>query len=118
MAVRWPKGIKAKNEMRTQFSHVIDVAPTILEAAKLPEPKVVDGTPQIPMEGVSLMYSFEDSKARERHTTQYFEIAGNRAIYNDGWYARTIHRAPWEYQPRASLDRMPGNYSMFATISV
>jgi arylsulfatase A-like enzyme len=105
MVVSWPRGIKAKNEMRTQFSHVIDVAPTILEAAGLPEPKVVDGTPQIPMEGVSLMYSFEDAKARERHTTQYFEIAGNRAIYHDGWYARTIHRAPWEYKPRASLDK-------------
>jgi len=57
------------------------------------------------MEGVSLVYSFEDAKAKERHTTQYFEIAGNRAIYHDGWYARTIHRAPWEYQPRASLDK-------------
>ncbi len=105
MVVSWPKGIKAKNEMRTQFSHVIDVAPTILEAAKLPEPKVVDGTPQIPMEGVSLVYTFEDAKAKERHTTQYFEIAGNRAIYHDGWYARTIHRAPWEYTPRATLDK-------------
>ena len=105
MVVSWPKGIKAKNEIRTQFSHVIDVAPTILQAAGLPEPKVVDGTPQIPMEGVSLVYSFEDAKAKERHTTQYFEIAGNRAIYHDGWYARTIHRAPWEYQPRASLDK-------------
>jgi arylsulfatase len=103
MVVHWPKGIKAQNGIRTQFSHVIDVAPTILEAAKLPEPKVVDGAPQIPMEGVSLMYSFEDAKAKERHTTQYFEIAGNRAIYHDGWFARTIHRAPWEYQPRTTL---------------
>jgi arylsulfatase A-like enzyme len=105
MVISWPKGIKAKNEMRSQFSHVIDVAPTILEAAKLPEPKVVDGTPQIPMEGVSMVYTFGDAKAKERHTTQYFEIAGNRAIYHDGWYARTIHRAPWEYKPRASLDK-------------
>jgi len=81
------------------------VAPTILEAAGLPEPKVVDGTPQIPMEGVSMVYTFNDAKARERHTTQYFEIAGNRAIYKDGWFARTIHRAPWEYQPRATLEK-------------
>ena len=102
MVVHWPKGIKAKNEMRTQFSHVIDVAPTILEAAKLPEPKVVDGTPQIPMEGVSMVYTFDDAKAKERHTTQYFEIAGNRAIYHDGWYARTIHRAPWETRAPAA----------------
>jgi arylsulfatase len=105
MVVNWPKGIKAKNEMRTQFSHVIDVAPTILEAAKLPEPRVVDGTPQIPMEGVSIVYTFDNAKAKERHTTQYFEIAGNRAIYNDGWYARTIHRAPWEMKVRNPLEK-------------
>ena len=105
MVVYWPKGIKAKGEIRTQFGHVIDVAPTILEACGLPEPKVVNGTPQIPMEGVSLIYSFDDAKAKERHTTQYFEITGNRAIYDNGWLARTIHRAPWEEKPRASLDK-------------
>jgi arylsulfatase len=103
LVVYWPKGIKAKNEIRTQFSHVIDVAPTILEAAGLPEPKVVNGTPQIPMEGVSMAYTFDDARARERHTTQYFEIAGNRAIYHDGWFARTIHKAPWEPAPRRAL---------------
>lgn len=103
MVVHWPKGIQAKNEVRSQFSHVIDIAPTILEAAGLPEPKVVNGTPQIPMAGSSLAYSFNDAKAAERHTTQYFEINGNRAIYHDGWFARTIHRAPWEGKPRAAL---------------
>jgi arylsulfatase len=103
MVVHWPKGIKAKNGIRSQFSHVIDIAPTILEAIGLPEPKVVNSTPQIPMEGTSLAYSFEDPKARERHTTQYFEIAGNRAIYHDAWFARTIHRAPWEAKPRRTL---------------
>ncbi|MBE0625216.1 MAG: arylsulfatase [Burkholderiales bacterium] len=103
MVVHWPKGIKAKNGIRSQFSHVIDVAPTILQAAGLPEPKSVNGTKQIPMEGKSLVYSFEDEKAKERHTTQYFEIAGNRAIYHDGWFARTIHRAPWEAKPRRPL---------------
>jgi arylsulfatase len=103
MVVYWPKSIKAKDEIRTQFSHVIDVAPTILQAAGLPEPKVVNGTPQIPMEGVSLAYTFNDAKAKDRHTTQYFEIAGNRAIYHDGWLARTIHRAPWEPKPRHPL---------------
>jgi arylsulfatase len=65
---------------------------------------VVNGTPQIPMEGTSLVYSFEDAKAKERHTTQYFEIAGNRAIYHDGWFARTIHKAPWEQKPRRTLE--------------
>jgi arylsulfatase len=105
LVVHWPKGISAKGGIRTQFSHVIDVAPTILEAAGLPEPKVVNGTPQIPLEGVSMLYSFDDAGAHERHTTQYFEIAGNRAIYRDGWFARTIHRAAWETQPRNPLDQ-------------
>ena len=104
MVVHWPKGIKAKNEIRTQFSHVIDVAPTILQAARLPEPKAVNGTRQIPMAGTSLMYSFENARAKERHRTQYFEISGNRAIYHDGWFARTIHRAPWEFKPRHTLE--------------
>ncbi len=103
MVVSWPKGIKAKNEIRTQFGHVIDVAPTILQAAGLPEPKVVNGTPQIPIEGVSMAYTFDDAGAKELHTTQYFEIAGNRAIYHDGWLARTIHKAPWEPKPRREL---------------
>ncbi len=104
MVVHWPRGIKAKSGMRTQFSHVIDVAPTILQAAGLPEPKSVNGVKQIPMAGTSLVYSFEDGSAKERHTTQYFEIAGNRGIYHDGWFARTIHRAPWEQKPRRPLE--------------
>ncbi len=103
MVVTWPKGIKTKNALRTQFGHVIDVAPTVLQAAGLPEPKVVNGVPQVPMAGKSLMASFDDPKAKGR-TTQYFEIAGNRAIYHDGWFARTIHRAPWEAKPRRSLE--------------
>ena len=105
LVISWPKGIKAKNGLRSQFGHVIDIVPTILEAAKLPEPKVVNGTPQIPIQGTSLIYSFDNEKAKERHTTQYFEIAGNRAIYNDGWLARVIHRAPWEKTPRATLQK-------------
>lgn len=103
MVVHWPDGIDAKNGTRHQFSHVIDVAPTILEATGLPEPRVVNGTPQIPMQGTSLVYSFGDADAPERHTTQYFEISGNRAIYHEGWFARTIHRAPWESKGRAPL---------------
>jgi len=103
LVVHWPKGIKAKGEVRSQFHHVIDIAPTILEAAGLPEPKQVDGIPQVPIQGVSMVYSFEHAKAKSRHTTQYFEIAGNRAIYQDGWLAGTVHRAPWEKQPRALL---------------
>jgi arylsulfatase len=103
MAIRWPKGITSKGEMRTQFSHVIDVAPTILEAAGLPEPKIVNGVPQVPMDGTSLAYTFDNARAKEKHTTQYFEMFGNRAIYNDGWLARTIHKAPWERKPRRGL---------------
>jgi len=103
MVVHWPKKIKAKGDVRSQFGHVIDVAPTILEAAGLPEPKVVNGTPQIPMQGTSLVYSFADASAKERHRTQYFEIAGNRAIYHEGWFARTIHKAPWEPKPKQSF---------------
>lgn len=103
MAIRWPKGIKANSGLRPQFSHVIDIAPTILEAAGLPEPKMVNGVAQRPMDGTSLVYAFGDANAKERHTTQYFEIAGNRAIYHEGWYARTIHRAPWEREPRRPL---------------
>ena len=103
MVIHWPKGIKAKGEVRQQFHHVIDIAPTVLEASGLPEPKIVNGTPQAPIEGVSMAYTFDDPKASERHTTQYFEILGNRGIYHDGWFAGTIHRAPWEYKPRAAL---------------
>ena len=103
MVVSWPKTIKAKNEIRTQFGHVIDVVPTILEAIGLPQPRSVNGVPQVPIEGTSLVYTFDDAKAKDRHTTQYFEIAGNRAIYHDGWYARTIHKAPWEAKPRRTL---------------
>ncbi|MDO9582001.1 MAG: arylsulfatase [Desulfomicrobium sp.] len=103
MAIRWPAGMKAKGELRTQFHHVIDVAPTILEAANLPEPKSVNGVEQYPMDGVSMVYSFDDAKAQERHTTQYFEMSGNRAIYHDGWFARTIFKAPWEAKPRRDI---------------
>jgi len=103
MAIRWPRGIKSKGELRTQFHHVIDVAPTILEAARLPEPKVVNGTPQRPMDGVSMAYSFDDAGAKDRHVTQYFEMFGNRAIYHEGWFARTTHKAPWEPKPRRAL---------------
>ncbi len=103
MAIRWPKGIKANGGVRTQFTHVIDVVPTILEAAGLPVPKTVNGIEERPMDGISMVYSFNDAAAKERHTTQYFEIIGNRAIYHEGWYARTIHKAPWEAKPRRPL---------------
>ncbi|MCB9161550.1 MAG: arylsulfatase [Caldilineaceae bacterium] len=94
--VHWPKGIQTRGELRTQFHHVIDVAPTVLEAAGLPEPIFVNGIQQKPYEGVSMAYSFDDSQAAERHETQYFEMIGNRGIYHKGWTAVTKHRTPWE----------------------
>jgi arylsulfatase A-like enzyme len=94
--VHWPKGIKGKGEIRTQFHHVIDVAPTVLELAGLPQPLMVNGVMQRPIEGVSMAYSFNDTAAAERHETQYFEMFGNRGIYHKGWTAVTKHRTPWE----------------------
>jgi len=102
--VHWPKGIKAKGEVRNQFCHCIDVAPTILEAAGIPQPESVDGITQDPIEGVSMLYAFDDAKAPERHETQYFEIMGNRGIYHKGWTAVTKHYTPWIMGPRPALD--------------
>jgi arylsulfatase len=93
--VHWPKGIAEPGGLRHQFTHVIDVAPTILEAAGLPEPTLVNGVLQSPMEGTSMLYSFGDAEAPERHDLQYFEVAGNRGIYYKGWSAVTKHRIPW-----------------------
>jgi arylsulfatase A-like enzyme len=99
--VHWPAGIAAKGEIRTQFCHVIDVAPTILEAARLPAPTQVNGVLQEPMHGASMVYSFDDKDAPERHDSQYFELMGNRGIYHKGWSAVTLHRHPIPGRPRA-----------------
>jgi arylsulfatase A-like enzyme len=96
MVLHWPKGIKSKGEVRSQFHHVVDVAPTVLEAAKLPHPKVVNGIKQRPMDGVSMLYSADNAKAADRRKTQYFEMFGNRGIYHDGWVACTRHSIPWD----------------------
>lgn len=94
--VHWPAGIAAKGEIRSQFHHVIDIAPTLLEVAGLPEPVFVNGVQQRPIEGVSMAYSFDHADAAERHETQYFEMMGNRGIFHKGWTAVTKHRTPWE----------------------
>jgi arylsulfatase A-like enzyme len=94
--VRWPNGIDAKGEIRNQFHHVIDIAPTVLELARLPHPTVVNSVQQAPIEGVSMVYSFDDAGAADRHTTQYFEMFVNRGIYHEGWTAVTRHSIPWD----------------------
>lgn len=103
MIIQWPAGIKGKGEIRSQFGHFIDIAPTVYEVSKIPSPKMVNGIEQDPIEGTSLAYSFNQAKAPEQHKTQYFEMFGNRAIYQDGWYARTIHRPAWRGKPLNSL---------------
>ena len=103
MIIHWPAGIKAKGEIRSQFGHVIDIAPTIYEVAKIPAPKTVNGIKQDPIEGTSLAYSFDNAGAAGQHEVQYFEMFGNRAIYQDGWYARTIHRPAWRQKPLNTL---------------
>ncbi len=95
MVVHWPKGIKTKGEIRSQFTHVTDLAPTIMEAAGLPFPKSVNGTEQIPFSGTSFLYALDKADVPETHTTQYFEMFGNRGIYHNGWVACTRHSIPW-----------------------
>jgi arylsulfatase len=105
--VRWPKGFKAAGEVRNQFHHVIDIAPTILEAAGIPAPTIVNSVQQAPYEGVSMMYAFKDAKAAERHETQYFEMFCNRGIYHKGWTAVTRHGVPWTGAYKRAFDDDP-----------
>jgi arylsulfatase len=93
--VHWPEGIQAKGEIRSQFAHVIDIAPTVLEAAGIPAPTMVNSVQQAPLEGISMLYAFKDANAAERHETQYFEMFCNRGIYHKGWTAVTRHGVPW-----------------------
>ncbi len=102
--VHWPKGIRAKGETRTQFHHLIDVAATVLEAARLPHPTFVNGIQQMPLHGPSMCYSFDDAKAQDRHETQYFEMFVNRGIYHKGWTAVTRHSTPWVIEPTPAFD--------------
>jgi arylsulfatase A-like enzyme len=94
--LHWPQGIQAKGEVRSQFHHVIDLAPTVLEVAGLPEPTMVNSVQQIPLQGTSMAYSFDDADAADRHETQYFEMFCNRGIYHQGWTAVTRHSTPWD----------------------
>jgi arylsulfatase A-like enzyme len=100
LVISWPRRIKDQGGIRTQFHHVIDIVPTIYEAVGITPPTMLNGVPQKPIEGVSMMYSFDDAKAPSKRTTQYFEMLGNRALYDNGWIASTTpKRLPW--QPKA-----------------
>jgi arylsulfatase A-like enzyme len=99
--LHWPNGIDDKGSTRNQFTHVIDLAPTVLEAAGIPQPTIVNGVLQSPYEGTSMLYSFNDAEAPERHETQYFEMFCNRGIYHKGWSAVTKHRTPWQMSGQA-----------------
>ncbi len=103
MVMHWPAGFKAKGEIREQWHHANDVAATVLEAAKIPPTKVINGVQQKPLDGVSMLYAAKDSDAEGQHVTQYFEMFGNRGIYHDGWLARTVHQVPWQGVPLRSL---------------
>jgi len=105
LIVSWPARIKDKGGIRTQFHHVLDIYPTILEAVGVPAPSVLNGVPQKPVEGVSMVYSFDDGKAPSARRTQYFEMFANRAIYHDGWVACTTPAiAPWVMGGKLSVD--------------
>ena len=108
LAISWPKKIKAKGEIRSQFHHVIDLTPTLLEAVGIEAPAQLNGIAQKPIEGISMAYTFDDAKAKDRRTTQYFEMVGNQGIYHDGWMASAIRGVPWvsENAP-ADLLNMP-----------
>ena len=111
MVVSWPSRIKDRGGLRSQFTHVIDVAPTILEATGVPQPSRVDGIDQMPMHGTSFAYTFADAAARERHTQQYFEMFGNRAMYKDGWLAcARLDRIPWQLSPEVLARFAPGRW--------
>ena len=101
--IHWPARIKNGGGVRSQFTHVTDIAPTVLEAANLPFPVSVDGSKQRPFDGTSMLYTLNDPGAAETHTTQYFEIFGNRGIYHDGWVAATRHSIPWVIAPLPPL---------------
>lgn len=112
MVVWWPKGIHDGGGVRTQFTHLIDVAPTILDLAHVPQPSTVSGVKQMPMHGVSFAYTLANPKAEERHTQQYFEVFGNRGMYKDGWWlAWRLPRNPWKLDPAALANFAPDKWN-------
>lgn len=105
MAIRWPGHIKDPGAIRSQFAHITDIVPTILDAAGIPAPQTINGFSQVPMNGTSLVYTFNDASAKERHITQYFEVIANQGIYHDGWIANTTpKRLPWQGRGPTNAD--------------
>jgi len=96
MIISWPARIKDQGGLRSQFMHVIDIVPTLYEVTGVTPPQILNGVTQKPIEGISFAYTFDDAKAKERHTTQYFELGTNRGLYHDGWMASDISVVPWE----------------------
>jgi arylsulfatase len=112
MVVSWPRRISDKGGLRSQFTHAIDLAPTVLELAGIPAPSEVDGVAQIPIQGTSFAYTFADAAAPERHTRQYFEIIGNRGMYENGWlWSCRIQRVPWKFDPETIAHFAPGKWN-------
>jgi arylsulfatase len=110
MVIAWPGHIPPGGDLRTQFTHCIDVAPTILDLVGIPEPKAVDGIEQEPMDGTPFTYTLQDPDAAERHTVQYFEMYGSRAIYKDGWWAcARLDKLPWDFSPATLARFKPGS---------
>jgi arylsulfatase A-like enzyme len=109
MVVAWPKRVRADQALRSQFTHCIDVVPTVLEHVGIPEPTVVDGIAREPMDGTSFAYTLDDPGAAEQHTVQYFEMYGSRAIYKDGWWAcAKLDKLPWDFDPATLKTFAPG----------
>ncbi len=110
MVIAWPGHIRSGGDLRTQFTHCIDIAPTILDLVGIPEPKVVDGIEQEPMDGTPFSYTLDEPAAAERHTVQYFEMYGSRAIYRDGWWAcARLDKLPWDFSPATLARFKPGS---------
>ena len=110
MVIAWPRRIAGGGDLRPQFTHCIDIVPTVLEVVGLPTPRVVDGIEQEPLDGTSFAHTFDDAGAEERHTVQYFEMYGSRAIYQDGWWAcAKLDKLPWDFSPQTLASFGPGS---------
>ena len=110
MVISWPRRFAADSTLRTQFTHCIDVVPTVLDVVGIPAPTTVDGIAQEPLDGTSFAHTFDDAAGEERHTVQYFEMYGSRAIYKDGWWACTkLDKLPWDFSPATLARFAPGS---------